>query len=353
MTNLLLSIQQLLDRTMIFYLQRQINENNMQIILLKNDINQSNQNAQLFIKKLLSRYFSDCIIKILIKKYHNKFSRIILTLNNIYEIISTYGLKIISDDNLKSIKNVILDLTSQENDIDKEQYLINYINDITEKNRVMFIESIEVKGQKINQDELNFVLGALLYFRKIGNIIAHPNIESKIDIEIKKLQLNLEEKLNIKIKTSKDNNSLIDMSLKNEIQEILNKVKDNIVDQFKEITFNKNAELEHILKYKFENDTDDITNYDYAFLRALKIEIDKILVYDEDYDENKIFNNVHNIAIYHCNKIINNINEFENLLIENLNEINNFEFQHNKIFENLIKPEIDKLKNLNFITFTL
>ena len=68
MTNGLLSIQQLLDRAMIFDLQRQIDINNMDIILLKNkiiELNQSNQNSQLFIQKLLSRYFSDYIIKIL------------------------------------------------------------------------------------------------------------------------------------------------------------------------------------------------------------------------------------------------------------------------------------------------
>ena len=114
----------------------------------------------------MSRYFSDCIIKILIKKYYKKFSPIKLTLDNIYEIISTYGLQIINDENLDSIKNVIINLTSQENNINKEEYLIDYINDIKEKTKVMFIESIEVNGIIISQDELNFVLGTLLYLKK-------------------------------------------------------------------------------------------------------------------------------------------------------------------------------------------
>jgi len=122
MTNCLFSIQQLFDRTMIFDLQRQIDENNIDIILLKNkiiELNKSNQIFQLFIKKLLSRYFSDYIIKILIKKYPKKFSPMNITLSNIYEKISNYGLKIINEDKLESITNLIINFNSQENNINK------------------------------------------------------------------------------------------------------------------------------------------------------------------------------------------------------------------------------------------
>ena len=103
----------------------------------------------------------------------------------------------------------------------------------------------------------------------------------------------------------------------------------------------------------FKNNPDDITKSDYAFLRAIKIEIDKIIVNDEDYDEDKIFNNISNSAIKNCNKIINNLNELENLIKEKINELNNFEIEHNMRFENLIKQEIGKLENLNFFTFPL
>ena len=122
MTNCLFSIQQLFDRTMIFDLQRQIDENNIDIILLKNkiiELNKSNQIFQLFIKKLLSRYFSDYIIKILIKKYPKKFSPINITSSNMYEIISNYRLKMINEDKLESITNLIINFNSQENNINK------------------------------------------------------------------------------------------------------------------------------------------------------------------------------------------------------------------------------------------
>ena len=46
--------------------------------------------------------------------------------------------------------------------------MINYFNDITKENKVMFTESIQVEDTIIGQDELNFVLEALLYLKKLG-----------------------------------------------------------------------------------------------------------------------------------------------------------------------------------------
>jgi len=53
-------------------------------------------------------------LKLLIKEYPFKFRTIIVTLNNIQEIISTYGIEIINKNNLESIKNLIKILLSEE-----------------------------------------------------------------------------------------------------------------------------------------------------------------------------------------------------------------------------------------------
>ena len=80
------------------------------------------------------------------------------------------------------------------------------------------------------------MLRTLLYLKKIGNIIAHPYIERNVEAEFNKISRNikkvedlLEKKSNIINNHSINNNSLVDIFLKNDIKEILYKVKDDIV----------------------------------------------------------------------------------------------------------------------------
>ena len=126
-SNILISIQQLFDTQMIFESEKLSNENVINILLLKSIIvklNKANQIGQLFIKKLLSRYLADYIIKKLIKKYPSKFRKIKFSLNNIYEIITTYGVEIINENDMTLIKKIIKEYLSQENEENRSKYLI-------------------------------------------------------------------------------------------------------------------------------------------------------------------------------------------------------------------------------------
>ena len=101
-TDVFFFMEQLLNEATIFGLIKKLNENDIDMLLLKNKINKfdkSNKIGKLFIKKLLSRYFADYIIKILIKNYPRKFNSIKLSLANYNEIITTYGFDIINDKN--------------------------------------------------------------------------------------------------------------------------------------------------------------------------------------------------------------------------------------------------------------
>ena len=170
-SNLLLSIQQFLSTPIIYESQRLINENSIDILLLKSKIIKLNklvQNGQLFIKNLLARYFADYFIKLLIKQYPFKFN---LSLINIYEIVSTYGVEIVNKNDLELINSLIENLLSKENNENKNEYLIHYINKTKEDNKVIFKDSIKIQNKTIKKDELNFVLGALLYLKQLGNLL--------------------------------------------------------------------------------------------------------------------------------------------------------------------------------------
>ena len=103
----------------------------------------------------------------------------------------------------------------------------------------------------------------------------------------------------------------------------------------------------------FKNNPSDIIEEDYSYLAALKMEIDKIKDEEEDYDEDKIFNNYPNFKINHCQKILNNLNELEDLLKEKIIELKDFDIKQNIRLESLIKEETEKLENLNFFNFPL
>ena len=131
--NSILLIEKTFDNSKIFCIKKHFEESDTNVILLKNKIKKlktSNQIRQFFIKKLLTRYFADYIIKMLIKKYYKKFKPIKLSLINIYEIINQYGIDIISDTEKDIINTLIEDLLCEEDITKRDQYLINYFNNI-------------------------------------------------------------------------------------------------------------------------------------------------------------------------------------------------------------------------------
>lgn len=145
-----------------------INKNSINILLLKNKIiklNNWNQKGQFFIWKLLSRYFADFIIKLLIKEYPFKFRTIIVTLNNFHGIISVYGIEIINKNNLESIKNLIKILLSKETNEVKKKCFVIYFNKTKDNTKVIFIEEIQINNRIIKKEQLNFVLGSLFYLK--------------------------------------------------------------------------------------------------------------------------------------------------------------------------------------------
>ena len=360
--NLLLSIQQSFDNIRIFKTQKKINDNNININLLKSKIiklDKTNHIDQIFIKKILTRYFSDYIIKLLIKKFPLKFRSIDLSLNNIYEIITTYGADIIKENEVKLIKDFIEKLISQNNNFNKEKYLIDYINKMKENNKILFKESITINHILITKEELNFILGALFYLKRSGNIVAHPNIESEIGAEINEISKKVKTikdliESNIIISNNpNDKTTLIDITLKKEVKEILYKFEDEILEDFKEISFNRNSELEAILNYMFKNDFQNIITKGNAFLRVIKGEMENIINDEKDFDENNLMNIINNEDMIDPKEILNKLDKYEKLIKDKIAFMESFNIEKNKGFERIIKSEVKNINLLDFSTFPI
>ena len=358
-SDILLSFWQLFEKIPTIISESKIKENNIDILLLKNKINKFDKSYkidQLFIKKLLSRYFADYIIKILIKNYPTKFKPINLTLINIYEIISYYGINIISNDKLDSIKSLIENILSMENNLN--EYLKNYLQKCKVENQVIFNDSISIDGETIKKEELNFVLGALLYLKKIGNIAAHPNIESSIDSEIVEISKNIKQakeliNQNEILINNDDNISLIDSKLKKTVKEVLNKLKDEIVKDLKEISFNKNVKVEYILDYIFKNKTEDITKDDLFSIRTIILNIESIINDEMDFKEENLFSGDDNDSIGSYKDALQLIYTNEKLLRNKILQFKDYDIRTNERLESDMKSEIKKHSLLTFSTFSI
>lgn len=148
---------------------------------------------------------------------------------------------------------------------------------------------------------------------------------------------------------SENGNKIINSNLKIEIKNILNKIKIEIKQDFKDIYFNKNDELKNILKYMFENESKGIINEDFVFLRTLEIEIDKIIDDEKDFDKNILFNNNNNNIMPHT-ELLENINHCENLIRNKILKFQNYNIMHFPRVEFTIKSEVMKLKKLSVLT---
>jgi len=364
-SNGLLSIQAMFNNSRVFGVKRLYDETNTNLILLKNQIikvNKSNEMGQLFNKKLLTRYFADYIIKMLIKKYHMKFKQIELSLINIYEIVKTYGFDFISDNHVELINSLINVFLSEKDKKDKEKNFLEYINKIKEGNKVIFDESIEINGKIIKKEELNFVLGTLLYSKLLGTNVAHPNIISEIETIINEINTNVKTLNSFIEKSTKSNNSdnsnsLVDLELINDTKKILKELVVELLKGFEDISFDKKAELEYILDYMFKNKSENIIKKDSAFLRVIKSKIEEIVNDANDFDELNIINDIKNDEddddIINPKEILKNIENYENIIKDKINKFGNYNLKTDKILENKMKSEVKNIESLDLTTFPM
>ena len=222
-----------------------------------------------------------------------------------------------------------------------------------ENNKILFKESITINHILITKEELNFILGALFYLKRSGNIVAHPNIESEIGAEINEISKKVKTikdliESNIIISNNpNDKTTLIDITLKKEVKEILYKFEDEILEDFKEISFNRNSELEAILNYMFKNDFQNI------IIRVIKGEMENIINDEKDFDENNLMNIINNEDMIDPKEILNKLDKYEKLIKDKIAFMESFNIEKNKGFERIIKSEVKNINLLDFSTFPI
>ena len=222
-----------------------------------------------------------------------------------------------------------------------------------ENNKILFKESITINHILITKEELNFILGALFYLKRSGNIVAHPNIESEIGAEINEISKKVKTikdliESNIIISNNpNDKTTLIDITLKKEVKEILYKFEDEILEDFKEISFNRNSELEAILNYMFKNDFQNI------IIRVIKEEMENIINDEKDFDENNLMNIINNEDMIDPKEILNKLDKYEKLIKDKIAFMESFNIEKNKGFERIIKSEVKNINLLDFSTFPI
>ena len=101
---------------------------------------------------------------------------------------------------------------------------MNYLIKTKDNIKVIFKEAIQINNRIIKKEQLNFVLGSLLYLKKLGNFVAHPNIKSEIEAEINDFTRNMKMLKNLvetnpqAKNTSEYGNGIINSNLKTEIK---------------------------------------------------------------------------------------------------------------------------------------
>ena len=291
-----------------------------------------------------------------------KFKQIELSLINIYEIAKTYGFDFISDNHVELINSLINVFLSEKDKKDKEKNFLEYINKIKEGNKVIFDESIEINGKIIKKEELNFVLGTLLYSKLLGTNVAHPNIKSEIETIINEINTNVKTLNSFIEKSTKSNNSdnsnsLVDLELINDTKKILKELVVELLKGFEDISFDKKAELEYILDYMFKNKSENIIKKDSAFLRVIKSKIEEIVNDANDFDELNIINDIKNDEddddIINPKEILKNIENYENIIKDKINKFGNYNLKTDKILENKMKSEVKNIESLDLTTFPM
>ena len=129
--------------------------------------------------------------------------------------------------------------------------------------------------------------------------------------------------------------------------------ENEILNDFQEVSFNKNAELKDILNYMFKNKQEQITKKDNAFLRTVINEIEKIINNDDDFSQIKLKNEIQK-EVKNPIILLNKIENYEKLLKETLIKIEGYKIDKIEIFEKEFKNEINiELFEIDFCTFPL
>ena len=104
-----------------------------------------------------------------------------------------------------------------------------------------------------------------------------------------------------------------------------------------------------------KNESTNIIKKDNDFLRVIKMKIEGIVNDATDFDEINIINNIINDEDRKKDpkKILKNIKNYENLIVEKINTIENYEIKKNKNIEKMMKSEVKEVEGLDFLAFPL
>ena len=303
--------------------------NKKETISLKNEFNffkiknislyNSNRLGEVYLRNLISRYFSDLIIAQLIDKYPTYFAPIQLSFINTYELLNNYGIEIVKGKTEKEMKSICNDLTI----LFKEHGNSNsktFIDIFKPSNEIVFVKDLVIKDSIIKKEELNFILELFFYFKINGNEVAHPNIDKMKASLIKFIKKdcfnseNKEKDTNLNFNISIENiNNFIKSDSDSEHSERREKVKNKlkeivkiILNDFKEINYTKEINIQQILNFMVKNKKIEITKSNSLMIRILDQEIEKIINEENDIDMHQFEKYLHII-----NDFNNNISTLE------------------------------------------
>lgn len=349
-----------------FRIKKAINEisGKKEIIRISNEFNffkiknvalqNSNKLGEIYLGNLISRYLSDLIIAQLINKYPTYFKPIQLSFKNLYELLKNYGEGIINENTKERMNLLFKKITSliKDSNFNSKEFLDIFKS----SNDISFAYDLVINDSIIKKEELNFILELFIFFKKNGNELAHPNIDKMKASFIKFINkdfisenitnddtnsifntnantnintnsnFNLSiEKINSFIKTDSD---LDHKELENKIKKKLKKLVEMILNEFKEITYNKEININQILNFMLKNNSNEIIKNNSLMLRILRQEIDKIIDEKNNIDLNQF-------GYYH--DIINDFNNNIMLLESELNDIkiNLFEQYFNDFYKKI------------------
>lgn len=177
--------------------------------------------------------------------------------------------------NIEKLINEIIAQNSIASPEEFQKYLLINLNKIKIVNKIFFFEDINFNNSKYSKDELNFVLGTLLYIKNIGTIEKHADIhinEIKDNLDfIKNFSNNGNNNNKINHKDNKngitfsndDDNYLLNQQIENE----LNALKETILDDFKKCINNVDADINNILSFIMNDNWENINKKMMNFLR--------------------------------------------------------------------------------------
>lgn len=302
-------------------------------LLKSNNLYESN------LMKLLNRYLADFLIRKIFEKYPKAFFPIKINFNNFYEIKKNFEDIMIKnkccEDFLNDSRNKLNlgDSFKRLNEKEKKEKIELLMQNITDENKIIFINPLKIQNETFSVEEMNFVLDTLFYFKDPGNIIAHMNIYPNKSIKLKKIKddipnieilLNSIENINVNNSNSintnneteinsniiiinhqndKDNspyeNNIVKKIINNiksddiedwleikteiikDIIKIISNSKDEILKDFYDSSINENININDIISLIFKNDYSNIYKNDKAFTRSLSLFIEDVFKTEE------------------------------------------------------------------------